>query len=153
MPTLHLKLTGGWLHVEFHVDGEDLSTRLRHAFGRENPAEFPWDGLPWPGGDYKPADTVLGDEVRRAGAAGAILFACGCGYSMCGAVFADVSVTDATVTLSNFTTWMGGGKVVAATDPLVFDRAQFEEAVARLEREVEAWRPPPPKPRRLQSHR
>jgi hypothetical protein len=129
-------------YVEFHVDGEDLGTRVKAAPGG---AGFD-DVLPWYGGDYQIDETVLGERARRDGAAGAILFACGCGYSACSAVFADVVVAGDTLTLREFSTWRGGRKVIASIAPVVFDRPQFDDAARQLEREVESWRPPPPKP-------
>jgi hypothetical protein len=76
--TLLLKIREGCEepYVEFHVDGEDFGSRVRAALGE---AGFD-DVLPWYGGDYKIDETVLGEPVRRSGAEGAILFACGCGY-------------------------------------------------------------------------
>ena len=141
MSTLLLKIREGCEepYVEFHVDGEDLGSRVKAALGD---AGFD-DVLPWYGGDYEVDDTVLGIPVRRSGAEGAILLACGCGYSACSGVFANVVVAGDTLTIRDIFTWRGGRKVVAPIAPLVFDRAQFDDAVRQLEREVETWRPPP----------
>jgi len=141
MSTLLLKIREGCEepYVEFHVDGEDLGSRVTAALGE---AGFD-DVLPWYGGDYKIDETVLGERARQNGAEGAILFACGCGYSACSAVFANVDVVGDTLTLREFSTWRGAQKVIASMAPVVFDRAQYDDAVRQLEREVETWRPPP----------
>ncbi len=140
MSNLDLKISEGCQepYVEFHVDGADLAIRIKEAFGE---ASFD-EALPWYGVDYSTSDTVLGEEARTKGAEGAILFACGCGCYACSGVFADVHVTDTTITFSNFSTWWRGGRAVAALDPVVFDRGQFEEAVSRLHFMIESWRPP-----------
>ena len=150
MSTLRLKIREGCEepYVEFHVDGEDLGSRIKASLG-----EVGFDDvLPWYGGDYKLDETVLGRPARCNGAEGAILFACGCGYFDCSGVFANVVVTDDTLTIRDIFTWRGGQKVVAPIEPVVFDRVQFDDAVRQLEREIENWRPPPPKaevPRRV----
>jgi hypothetical protein len=126
-------------YVEFHVDGQDLGARVRAALGE---AGFDYV-LPWYGGDYRIEETVLGEQVRRNGAEDAILFACGCGHHACSGVCADVVISGDTLALREFSTWRGGQKVIAPLDPVVFDRRQFDDAVRQLEREVEAWRPPP----------
>lgn len=140
MSTLRLKIREDCVepYVEFHVDGEDLGSRVKAALGE---AGFD-DVLPWYGGDYKVDETVLGEPARRSGAEGAILFACGCGYFACSGVFANVVVTGDTLAIRDIFTWHGGQKVVARIDPVVFDRAQFDKAVRQLEREIETWRPP-----------
>ena len=150
MSTLRLKIREGCEepYVEFDIDGEDLGSRIKAALGE---AGFD-DVLPWHGGDYKVDETVLGEPARRSGAESAILFACGCGYSACSGVFADVVVAGDTLTIRDTYTWRGSQKVVAPIEPVVFDRGQFEDAVRQLERDVEAWQPPPPKaeaPRRV----
>jgi hypothetical protein len=126
-------------YVEFHVDGQDLGAVLMAAFGE---AGFD-DVLPWNGGDYAIAETVLGAQVRKNGAASAILFACGCGYYACSVVTTDVTVDQETIAFSRFATPSRGGLAVAPLEPIVFDRRQFEEAVAALERAVAAWRSTP----------
>ena len=139
---LDLKIREGCqeLYIEFHADGADLGTRIEEALGE---AGFD-DVLPWYGGDYSISETVLGEEARTSGAAeSAILLACGCGQYACGGVSADVHVTNATITLSKFSTWRQGEWIVAALDPVVFDRGQFEEAIHRLKSMIEEWRPPP----------
>jgi hypothetical protein len=126
-------------YIEFHVDGQDLGAVLKAVFGE---AGFD-DVLPWNGGDYSIGETVLGEQVRKHGAASAILFACGCGYYACSVVTTDVSVAQETITFSKFATPWRGGLAVAPLGPIVFDRRQFEEAVTALERAVAAWRPTP----------
>jgi hypothetical protein len=124
-------------YVEFHVDGQDLGAALMVAFGEAGID----DVLPWNGGDYAIGETVLGEQVRKHGAANAILFACGCGYFACSVVTTDVSVDQETIAFSRFATPWRGGLAVAALGPIVFDRRQFEEAVAALKRDLAAWRP------------
>lgn len=141
MSTLRLKIREGCEepYVEFHVDGEDLGSRVKAALGE---AGFD-DVLPWHGGDYKVDETVLGDAARRSGAEGAILFACGCGYFGCSGVFANVVISGDTLSIRDIFKWRGGRKVFAPMAPVVFDRGQFDDAVRQLQREIEAWRPPP----------
>ncbi|MDB5297846.1 MAG: hypothetical protein JWO31_3829 [Phycisphaerales bacterium] len=125
--------------MEFHIDGEDLGSRVKAALGDEG---FD-DVLPWCGGDYKIDETVLGESARRDGAEGAILFACGCGQYACSGVSADVIVSGDTLTLRNVSTWRGGQLVLARIEPIILDRQQFEAAVAKLHRNLAEWRPPP----------
>ena len=129
MAHLELKLIEGAQepYVAFLVDGDDLGTRIKAALGKDG---FD-DVLPWPGGDYSPSDTVLGEEVRTKGAYGC--------YG-CSGVTADVQVAGSTITLCSFTTYP---QIVAPLGPVGFDRRQYEEAVARLMAEIEAWRPLP----------
>jgi hypothetical protein len=126
--------------VTYHVDGDDFGARLRVALG---PAGFD-DGLPWPPADAGVEETVLGGRARRDGATAAILLACGCGYSACSSVTADVTVASETITLSNFTTWWAGARHVAPIAPITFDRHQFDLAVRDLHALLAARRPPPP---------
>lgn len=139
MSVLRLKIREGCEepYVEFHVDGEDLGKRIESALGH---AGFD-DVLPWYGGDFKIEDTVLGESARRYGAEGAIFLACGCGYYACSGVFADVVVSNDTVTLRSFRTWRGEQTLIAPVEPVVFNRDQFEAAVSQLEREIASWRP------------
>jgi hypothetical protein len=124
-------------YVEVYVDGEDIDVRLSAALGHDR-----FDGsLPWYGIDYSIDETVFGEAARRDGAGAAILFACGCGCAMCSSVSVSVVVDDATITLSHFVVSWGREQSVAAVDPIVFDRRQFEEAVAGLPGLVAAWRP------------
>jgi hypothetical protein len=58
-------------------------------------------------------------------------------------VTADVSIDRETIAFSNFATPSRERLAVAPLGPIVFDRCQFEEAVAALERAVAAWRPTP----------
>lgn len=129
-------------YVEFHVDGSDFGKRVKSAFG---PAGFD-DALPWPGGDYTPADTVLGERVLQHGSKGAILFACCCGYVACSGVSAEVTVTSDTVTLSNLTTWFERQWHVAPIEPVTFARQQYEQAVRDLRQRIERWRHTTPSP-------
>jgi hypothetical protein len=138
--TLVLKIIEGCEapYVQFYVDGGDLGQRVKAALGEDG---FD-DVLPWYGGDYKIEETVLGEVVRRNGAEGAVLFACACGQFGCSGVWADVVVCGETLILKNFSTWRRGQRIVAAIEPVRFDRKQFDEAVRELERDIEAWRPP-----------
>ena len=125
-------------YVVIRVDGVDLGGRIKEALG-----DAGFDNvLPAWGMDFSLDDTVFGAEMRSKGRAGAILLACSCGMSGCSEVTADVHVTDTTVTWSGFATWRQK-RVVAALDPVVFDRSQFEKAVTKLLVEVGEWAPPP----------
>ncbi len=86
--------------------------------------------------------TVLGEQARRSGAEGAILFACGCGLYACSGVFANVVVVGETLTIRDIATWRRDQRIVAPLAPIVFNRNQFDDAVRDLERDIEAWRPP-----------
>ncbi|QOV87301.1 hypothetical protein [Humisphaera borealis] len=142
MATLVLKIREGCgeVFVEFHVDGEDLGARIMADLGDEG---FD-DVLPWFGGDYQIKDTVLGDAARQDGVQNAIMLACGCGHFACSGVSADVVANAETITFSNFSTWRHGRRIVAAVEPVSFDRRQFESALAKLYRDVAEWRPSPP---------
>jgi hypothetical protein len=142
MSTFRLKIREGCEepYVEFHVDGEDLGARIMAALGDEG---FD-DVLPWFGGDYRIDDTVLGYKALHDGTRNAIMLACGCGQSACSSVWADVTATPDTITFSNFSTWRHGREIVAPVEPVSFERNQFASAVAKLQRDVEDWRPPPP---------
>lgn len=125
-------------YVVFDVDGVDLGGRIKEAFGAD---EFD-ECLPWYGTDYSIAETVFGPEARLKGRKCALLLACNCGCQGCSGVTADVQVTETMVIWSGFRAWRPGRSIVAALDPVVFDRTQFEEAVTRLIVEVEDWRVP-----------
>jgi hypothetical protein len=142
---LHLTILPGCddIYVQFLVDGQDLGGMVRQSAGQH--ARFFYDDiLPYNGGgDCQPEATVLGKPARTQGLRGAILFACGCGQSACSCVLADVSLTETTVTLHNFRVHKDRRSSLA---PITFTRANFEAAIADLERQVAGWRHPPPQP-------
>jgi len=119
------------------VDGKNLGHRVKVALGEAGFDEV----LPWYGGDYKVEETVLGEAARRNAAEGAILFACGCGQYACSGVSANVVISGGMLTLRDIFTWRGGQCVFAPIEPITFDRQQFDDAVRRLERQIELWPP------------
>jgi len=122
-------------YVEIYIDAENLGTKVKTALGK-----FGFDAvLPWHGGDYSIAETVLGESIYTNGSDEAILFACGCGHYACSAVFAKVQSSDEAVIFSEFFTYARGERVVATIEPVVFDRKQFENSIRQLEEDVKVW--------------
>lgn len=149
MPSLQLNILDhpDEMFVRFLVDGRDLADSLRASAGPDAP---PWmeTVLPLSCGDCDRESTVLGTAARTHGLDPAILFACTCGYSGCGSITARVAVTPTTITLSNFESHP---RIKITHGPIEFARADFEAAIADLERRVSTWTPrprtaPTPKP-------
>jgi hypothetical protein len=143
MSTLSLRILPNCyeLYVEFYVDAENLGTRVKTSLG-----QFGFDNvLPWYGGDYSISETVLGESARTKGADEAILFACGCGQYACSAVFARVKSSDESIMFSEFFTYARGDRVLAAIEPVTFDRKQFDDAILQLEEDIKVWSPMKPR--------
>lgn len=135
MSVIELKLLDGAEdpYILFFVDGHDFGTQVKAAFG-----EAGYDScLPWYGVDYQLDETVVGQEIRRSGGKSVVFLVCGCGCWACSGVHVDVDVTDGSITWSGFSTWWKGERIVAPVDPVTFDRAQFDDAVAKLHAELD----------------
>ncbi len=125
-------------YIEIFVDGENFGAKVKEALGDRGFHDL----LPWGGGDYTLNETVLGSQAQTLGEHRLLLLACGCGYTGCGGdVYATVVVTESHVTFDVITT--NRLDEMAPLDPVVFDRPQYQEAIAELYRLIEAWRPAP----------
>jgi hypothetical protein len=116
-------------YVEVLVDGEPLAKRLLSA--DPNPGDDTYDddtGLGW--GDVDSAwRTVFDQEFLLPGTHHGILFSCsGCNIIGCSDTGATITVTESTVTLSNFSF---RHRPPIAT-PISFDRDQFIAEVSKM---------------------
>jgi hypothetical protein len=138
--------------VAILVDGRDLLDAVREVerpFARAEGDEAragKYAGMP-AAAVAPPARHLLGeDEWAEEGRVA--LYRCACGSEACWPLMARIEVDGGTVTWSDFRQpHRGPGSPAGrwrhdALGPFVFDRAQYDDALARLARDAAAWRPP-----------